>query len=72
MEQFQYLWFLLYHPRELEPFSLNQSDTDLRSIVTWFPAFSRAFGSFLILTLSSHWLIAIFNFALIGTPLKTA
>ena len=41
--------------------SLNQSDVKLYT--TWSPAFSRAFGIWLVFTLSSHWL---FSFLLIG------
>ena len=32
----------------------------------WSPAFSRAFGGFLLFTSSSHWLFVIFFFVLIG------
>ena len=45
---------------------LNQSDAKVKTITTWSPAFSRALGSFLVFTLSSHWLLVTFSFALIG------
>ena len=35
-------------------------------ITTWSPAFSRAFGSLFVSTLSSHWLYGVFFFLLIG------
>ena len=45
---------------------LNQSDAKLKSITTWSPAFSRALGSLVVFTLSSHWLSKVFYFPLIG------
>ena len=45
---------------------LNQSNAKLKTITTWSPAFSRALGSLLVFTLSSHWLLVTFSFALIG------
>ena len=44
--------------------SLNQSDSKL--ITTWSPAFSRAWSSLVVLALSSHWLLRVFSFLLIG------
>ena len=45
---------------------LNQSNAKLKTITTWSPAFSRALGSLLVFTLSSHWLLVTFSFAVIG------
>ena len=45
---------------------LNQSNAKPKTITTWSPAFSRALGSLLVFTLSSHWLLVTFSFALIG------
>ena len=45
---------------------LNQLDAKIKTITTWSPAFSRALGSLLVFTLSSHWLLVTFSFALIG------
>ena len=44
--------------------SRNQSDAKLKP--TWSPAFSRALGSFVVSTLSSHWLGKVFSFLPIG------
>ena len=35
-------------------YPLNQSDTKFKPTTTWSPAFSRALGSWLVFTLSSH------------------
>ena len=43
---------------------LNQSDAELKPLMTWSPAFSRAFGAFF--TLSSHWFLEVFSFLRIG------
>ena len=51
---------------EISRHLLNQSDAKLKPIVTWSFAFSRACGSLRVFTLSSHWFLAIFIFALIG------
>ena len=45
---------------------LNQSDLKLKSIATWSLLFSRASGRFLLLTLDSNWLLAIFSPFLTG------
>ena len=45
---------------------LNQSDAKLKPIATWSPAFSRAWGRLPVFTLSSHRLLLIFIFVLIG------
>ena len=45
--------------------SLNQSETKLKPITTWSPAFSRALGSSIVFVLSSHWLFKAFHFLLI-------
>ena len=45
---------------------LNQSYSKLKSIATWSLLFSRAFGKFLLLTLDSNWLLAIFSPFLTG------
>ena len=45
---------------------LNQSDAKLKPIATWSFAFSRACVWLRVFTLSSHWLLVIFIFALIG------
>ena len=42
------------------PYLLNQSDSKLKPIATWSPAFSRALGSLLLFTWSSHWLLKYF------------
>ena len=47
------------HPR-------SQSDAKLKAIATWSVAFSRAWGRLHVFTLSSHWLLVIFTFVLIG------
>ena len=44
--------------------SRNQSDAKLKP--TWSPSFSRALGSFVVSTLSSHWLGKVFSFLPIG------
>ena len=46
--------------------SLNQSNAKLKPIKTWSPAFSRALGSLLDSTLSSHWFLGVFSFHVIG------
>ena len=43
------------------PLLLNQSDSKLKPIATWSPAFSRALGSLLVFTLSSHWFLKYFS-----------
>ena len=45
---------------------LRQSDAKLKPIATWSLAFSRACGQLHVFTLSSHWLLVIFSFILIG------
>ena len=45
---------------------LNQSDARLKPITTWSPAFSRALCSLVGFIWSSHWLIHVFSFLLIG------
>ena len=45
---------------------LNQSDSKLKSIATWSLLFSRASVRFLLLTLDSNWLLAIFSPFLTG------
>ena len=45
---------------------LNQSNTKLKPFATWSLAFSRASGRLHVFTLSSHWLLVIFTFVLIG------
>ena len=45
--------------------SLDQLDVNLKPIMTWSPAFSRALGSLVIFTLSSHWLLKLFSFLII-------
>ena len=42
--------------------SLNQSDAKPKQITTWSPAFSRALGSLVVFTPSSHWLLMFFPF----------
>ena len=44
----------------------NQSESNLKPIVTWSLAFSIASGSLLIFNLRSHWLLVIFSFPLVG------
>lgn len=39
--------------------SLDQSDAKLKPIVTWSPAFSRAFRSLLVFTVSSDWPLSL-------------
>ena len=47
--------------------TLNQSDTKLEPITAWSLAFSRVLKSRLhAFTFSSHWLLVIFTFVLIG------
>ena len=46
--------------------SLYQSGAKLKSITTWSPAFSRALGSLAVFTFSSHWLLKVSSFLLIG------
>ena len=38
----------------------------LKPITSWSPAFSRALFSLFVFTLSSHWLLIVFSFLLIG------
>ena len=38
----------------------------LKSITIWTPAFSRTLGNLVEFTISSHWLLKIFSFLLIG------
>ena len=45
---------------------LNQSDAKLKPIAKWLLAFSRASGQLHVFTLSSHWLLVILTFVLIG------
>ena len=45
---------------------LSQSDAKLKPIAIWSLAFSRAWGRLHAFTLSSHWLLMIFTFVLIG------
>ena len=47
---------LVIGPEDFHYF-LNQSDSKLKPIATWSPAFSRALGSLLLFTWSSHWLL---------------
>ena len=51
---------------EISHHPLNQSDTKLKSIATWSLTFSHASGLLCVFTLSSHWLLVIFAFVLIG------
>ena len=44
----------------------NQSDEKRKPIATWSLAFSHACRHLLVLALSSHWLLGIFSFVLIG------
>ena len=46
--------------------SFNQSDAKEKATMTWTPAFSRALGNLVGLTLSSDWLLKIFFFLLVG------
>ena len=46
--------------------TLNQSDAKLKPIPIWSPAFSRALGWLVVRTLSSHWVLELFSFLLIG------
>ena len=46
--------------------SLIQSGAKLKPITTWSPAFSRALDSLVVYTFSSHWLLEVFSFVLIG------
>ena len=45
---------------------LSQSDAELKPIVTWLLAFSRAWNRLHVFTLSSHWLLVISTFVRIG------
>ena len=45
---------------------LNQSDPKLKPIASWSLTFYRASGWLHVFTLSSHWLLVIFAFVLIG------
>ena len=45
---------------------LNQSYAKLKPITTWSHAFSRAWDRLRVFTLSSHWLLVISTFVLIG------
>ena len=40
--------------------SLNQSDAKPKQITTWSPAFSRALGSLVVFSPSSHWLLKVY------------
>ena len=44
----------------------NQMQNSVKPITTWSPAFSRAWGSLVVLTLISHWLSKVFSCLLIG------
>ena len=46
--------------------TLNQSDAKLKPIPIWSPAFSCALGWLVVRTLSSHWVLDLFSFLLIG------
>ena len=46
--------------------TLNQSDAKLKPIPIWSPAFSRALGWLVVRTLSSHWVLELFSFLVIG------
>ena len=46
--------------------SLIQSGAKLKPITTWSPAFSRTLDSLVVYTFSSHWLLEVFSFVLIG------
>ena len=46
--------------------TLNQSDAKLKAIPIWSPTFSRALGWLVVRTLSSHWVLELFSFLLIG------
>ena len=45
---------------------LNQLDAELKPFTSWSPAFSRALGSLVVFASSSHWLLKLFSFLLIG------
>lgn len=64
-----FLWFCFIllgdWSSKLGPF-LNQSDTKLKPIASWSVAFSRAWISLRVFTLSFHCLLLIFSFHLIG------
>ena len=45
---------------------LNQLDAKLKPIATWLLSFSRASGHLHVFTLSSHWLLVMLIFVLIG------
>ena len=57
---FGFAFFRLVIGPEYYHYFLNQSDSKLKPIATWSPAFSRALGSLLVFTLSSHWLLKYF------------
>ena len=60
------LYFALWLVQKTrDTLSTNQMQNQ-KTITTWSPAFSRALGSLLVFTLSSHWLLVTFSFALIG------
>ena len=46
--------------------SLNLKNATLKPITSWSLAFSRALGSSFVFSLSSHWLVKVFSFLLIG------
>ena len=46
--------------------SLRQLDATLKQITNLSPAFSRAFGSLFVFTLSSRWLLKVFSFLLVA------
>ena len=59
---------LVIGPEDFHYF-LNQSDSKLKPIATWSPAFSRALGSLLVFTLSSHWFLkyySVFSLAVVA------
>ena len=54
-------WFLhhfaLWYDQRISHPALNQSDAKLKLYTTWSPAFSRALGSLVVITLTSHCLL---------------
>ena len=66
----EWLFFTFLHPvigPKNSRYHLNQSDAKLKPITTWSLAFSRASGTLPVFTLSSHWLMMMLTFVLIGS-----
>ena len=63
-----YGWFCfpVLSDRQRNLYYAKKLNSKLKLVTPWSLAFSRAFSCLVVFTLSSHWLLVIFSFVLIG------